>query len=267
MRPKKRVLVTAFGATVALTLQTPVSAYIVKARKAAVATAVAHHNPPSYLADAFSDAGRRILRADRWNGWRAADSALADDLDSPPAVHQARVDSTLGNLDLGYLGAGSAAQGRNSSINPASGDSATANASFIGGSGSGGGGGGGGVGGAGGGGGGGGATGVGAGDEASGSLVAASAAGNASSGGSFAAGEFGALPGVSAGRINSPFAAVPAVLVIVDSTNGIPVNTTPPLAVESPEPATLLFLGAGLAGLAARRVRGSRSGRGQPATH
>ena len=71
MRSKKRILVTAFGATVALTLQTPVSAFIVSSRKAAVATAVAHHNPPSYLADAFSDAGRRVLGADRWNGWRA----------------------------------------------------------------------------------------------------------------------------------------------------------------------------------------------------
>ena len=261
MRPKKRVLVTAFGATVALTLQTPVSAFIVKARRAAVAPAVTHYNPPSYLADAFSDAAGRVLRADRWNGWRAgADSALADDLDSAP-VHQARVDSTLGGLDLGYLGAGAAAQGRNNSIDPVSGDSATANASSIGGSGSGGGGGGGGIGGAGGGG-GGGAGGVGAGDEASGSLVA-SAAGGASDG-SFAAGEFGALPSVSAGR-NSAFIAVPVVLASVDPVSGTPSNTTPPLAVESPEPATLLFLGAGLAGLAARRVRRSRSGRGQPA--
>jgi hypothetical protein len=256
MRSKKRVFVTAFGATVALTVQTPVSAFIVGSRKAAVATAVAHHNPPSYLADAFSDAGRRILRADRWNGWRAgaADSALADDLDSAP-VHQARVDSTLGGLDLGYVGA---AQGSNSSIAPAGGDSATANASFTGGSGSGGGGGGGG---AGGGGGGGGAGGVGAGDEASGSLVAAaSAAGNASNG--FAAGEFGTLPGADQ---NSAFPAVPGVQVIVDPANGILVPT--PQAVESPEPGTLLFLGAGLAGLAARRARRSRSGRGQPATH
>jgi hypothetical protein len=263
MRTKKRVLVTAFGATVALTLQTPVSAYIVKARKAAVATAVTHHTPPSYLADAFSDAGRRILRADRWNGWRAeAGSALADDLDSAPAVHQARVDSTLGNLDLGYLGAGTAAQGGNRSMDPASGDSATANASSIGGSGAGGGGGGGGIGGAGGGGGGSGAGGVGAGDEATVSRMAASAAGSASSDGSFAAGDFGALPGVSAGR---NFIAVPGVLAIVDPASGTPVDTTP-LAVESPEPATLLFLGAGLAGLAARRVRRSRSGRGQPTT-
>jgi len=266
MRSKKRVLVTAFGATVALTLQTPVSAFIVSSRKAAVATAVAHHNPPSYLADAFSDAGRRVLGADRWNGWRA-DSALADDLDSAP-VHQARVDSTLGGLDLGYLGAGTAAQG-NSSMAAASGDSPTANASFVGGGGSGGGGGAGGIGGAGGGGGGagaggvdaaGGADGLGAG-EASGSLLA-SAAGNAGSNG-LVAGEFGTLPGVSAGRLNSPFPAVPAVLVITDPASGRPVPN--PLAVESPEPGTLLFLGAGLAGLAARRVRRTRSGRGQPA--
>jgi hypothetical protein len=270
MRSKKRVLVTALGATVALTLQTPVSAFIVGSRKAAVATAVAHHNPPSYLADAFSDAGRRVLRADRWNGWRAgaAESGLADDLDGAPAVRQARVDSTLGGLDLGYLGAGTATQGRNSAIAAASGDSATANASFTGGSGSGGGGGGGGVGGAGGGGGGGGAAaagaggeadGLNAGGEASGSLVAASAVADASSNG-FDAGAFGTLPGASAGH-NSP-----GVLVIVDPASGTPVTTTP-LAVESPEPGTLLFLGAGLAGLAARRVRRSRSGRGQPATH
>lgn len=260
MRSKKRVLVTAFGATVALTLQTPVSAFIVSSRKAAVATAVAHHNPPSYLADAFSDAGRRVLGADRWNGWRA-DSALADDLDSAP-VHQARVDSTLGGLDLGYLGAGTAAQG-NSSMAAASGDSPTANASLVGGGGSGGGGGG--VGGAG----GGGAGGVGAGGEAdglsagdgpSGSLLAA---GNASSNG-LAAGVFGTLPGVSAGRLNSPFLAVPGALII-DPANGIRVNTPAAVAVESPEPGTLLFLGAGLAGLAARRVRRTRSGRGQPA--
>jgi hypothetical protein len=265
MRSKKRVLVTAFGATVALTLQTPVSAFIVGSRKAAVATAVAHHNPPSYLADAFSDAGRRVLRADRWNGWRAgaADSALADDLDSAP-VHQARVDSTLGGVDLGYVGA---AQGSNSSIAPAGGDSATANASFTGGSGSGGGGGGGGAAGGGGGGGAGGvgagdgADGLSAGDEASGSLVAAgSVAGNASHG--FAAGEFGTLPGADQ---NSAFPAVPGVLVTIDPANGILVPT--PQAVESPEPGTLLFLGAGLAGLAARRARRSRSGRGQSATH
>jgi PEP-CTERM motif len=269
MRPKKRVLVTAFGATVALTLQTPVSAFIIKSRKAAVATAVAQHNPPSYLADAFSDAGRQVLRADRWNGWRAgvADLALADDLDGAPAVHQASVASTLGDLDLGHLGAGSAAQGGYGLIGSASGDTATANASFTGGSGSGGGGGGGGgAGGVGGGGGGRGAGGVGAGDGASGGPLAASAAGSASSDGSFAAGEFGGMPGVSAGR-NSGFAALPGVLVIVDPTNGIPVNTPGALAVESPEPATLLFLGAGLAGLAARRARRSRSDRGQAATH
>jgi PEP-CTERM motif-containing protein len=265
MRRKKRVLVTAFGATVALTLQTPVSAFIVKARKAAVAPAVTHHNPPSYLADAFSDAGRRVLQADRWNGWRAGvvDSALADDLDAAPALHQARVDSTLGGLELGYLGADTAAQGRNSSLDPASGDSATANTSFTGGSGAGGGGGAAGMGGVGGGG-GGGAGGVGAGDEASGSRVAASAVGNASSDGSFAAGEFGALPGVSAGR-NTSFTAVPVVLVIADPNSGTPGDSTPPLSVESPEPTTLVFLGAGLAGLAARRLRRSRSGRGQPA--
>jgi hypothetical protein len=259
MRSKKRVLVTAFGATVALTLQTPVSAFIVGSRKAAVATAVAHHNPPSYLADAFSDAGRRVLGADRWNGWRAgAADSVADDLDSAP-VHQARVDSTLGGLDLGYLGTGTAAEGRNSSIAPASGDSGTANASFVGGSGSGGGGGGGGgIGGAGGGGGagavgaGGEADGLSAGDEVSGSLLASASNG-------LTAGAFGTLPGVSAGRINSPF------LTIVDPANGIIVNTPAPTAVESPEPATLLFLGAGLAGLAARRVRRTRSGRGQPA--
>jgi PEP-CTERM motif len=257
MRSKKRVLVTAFGATVALAVQTPVSAFIVSSRKAAVATAVAHHNPPSYLADAFSDAGRRVLRADRWNGWRAADSALADDLESAP-VHQAQIDSTLGGLDLGDLGAGAAAQGRNSSMAAASGDSPTANASFTGGGGSGGGAGGGGIGGAGGGGGAGGvgasgeADGLSVGDAPSGSLLAA---GNASSNG-LAAGAFGTLPGVSAG---------PGVLVITNPANGLPVNTPAPVAVESPEPGTLLFLGAGLAGLAARRVRRTRSGRGQPA--
>jgi hypothetical protein len=266
MRSKKRVLVTAFGATVALTLQTPVSAFIVSSRKAAVATAVAHHNPPSYLADAFSDAGRRVLGADRWNGWRAgAADSVADDLDSAP-VQQARVDSTLGGLDLGYLGAGTADQGRNGSIAPASGDSPTANASVIGGGGSGGGGGAGGIGGAGGGGGGagaggvdaaGGADGLGAG-EASGSLLA-SAAGNAGSNG-LVAGEFGTLPGVSAGRLNSPFPAGPTVLMITDPASGAQVPN--PLAVESPEPGTLLFLGAGLAGLAARRARRNRPGRG-----
>jgi hypothetical protein len=262
MRSKKRVLVTAFGATVALTLQTPVSAFIVKSRKAAVATPVAHPNPPSYLADAFSDAGRRVLGADRWNGWRAgaADSALADDLDSAPAVRQASVDSTLGNLDLRYLGAGTAAQGRNGSIDPASGDSATANATSIGGSGSGGGGGGGGGMGGVGGGGGGGAGGVGAGDEGSRSLATAAVAGGASSDG-LAAGAFGALPG--AGR-NGAWVAGPGVLAIVDPASGTPVSTAQ-LAVESPEPGTLLFLGTGLAGLAARRGRRSRSDRGQPA--
>ena len=257
MRPKNRVLVTAFGATVALTLQTPVSAFIVKARKAAVAPAVTQHNPPSYLADAFSDADQRALGADRWNGWRAgaADSALADDFDGALAG-QARVDSTLGAVDLG---AGAAAQGRNSSIASAGGDSATANATSVRGGGSGGG-----SGGSGGAGGGGGGGGVGAGDEASGSLVAASAVGSGSSDGSFAAGEFGTLPGVSAGH--TAFTAVPGGFVINDSSNGLKVNPDPSLNVESPEPGTLLFLGAGLAGLAARRVRRSRSGRGQPAT-
>ena len=105
-------------------------------------------------------------------------------------------------------------------------------------------------------------------DGASGSLLASA---NASSNG-LAAGVLGTLPGVSAGRLNFP-AALPGALII-DPASGVRVrdlhiiqrgHTPGPVAVESPEPATLLFLGAGLAGLAARRVRRTRSGRGQPA--
>ncbi len=269
MRSKKRVLVTAFGATVALTLQTPVSAFIVSFSQGG-----GRHGgcpPQSALLPRRRLQRRRPARPGGRPLERMAGGSCRLGRGRP---RQRAGAAGAGRLDAGRPRSGlprrrNGRQGRNGSIAPASGDSPTANASVIGGSGSGGGGGAGGIGGAGGGGGGagaggvdaaGGADGLGAG-EASGSLLA-SAAGNAGSNG-LVAGEFGTLPGVSAGRLNSPFPAVPAVLVITDPASGGPVPT--PLAVESPEPGTLLFLGAGLAGLAARRARRNRSGRGQPA--
>jgi len=105
MLPKKRILVGAVGATVALTLQTPVSAFIAKVRRGPVATAASHH-PPSYLADAFTEAGERLLGSDRWKGWRSdAGGSLADDLDAAPRSGDLRVASTLGDVDLDSVSA------------------------------------------------------------------------------------------------------------------------------------------------------------------
>src|SRR5262245_55629564 len=117
MLPKKRILVGAVGATVALTLQTPVSAFIAKVRRGPVATSAASHHPPSYLADAFTEAGARMLGSDRWKGWRAsAGASLSDDFDGGTAGGDAQVGSTLGDVDLDYLHVASASAGRNSSI-------------------------------------------------------------------------------------------------------------------------------------------------------
>jgi PEP-CTERM motif-containing protein len=251
MLPKKRILVGAIGATVALTLQTPVSAFIAKARRGPVAQAASHH-APSYLAAAFTEAGDRLLGSDRWKGWRSAVGAsLAGDLDADGHGGDLRVASSLGDVDLDSVGA-AISSGRNSTMDPARGGDASANVASVAGGGGGGGGGGAGAGGAGGGGGGGGglsrdalagATGVG-GSQQDGSALAASGPGLGPYAGS-----------------NSPFHVVPGAAVIIDPATGGAVG---PVAVESPEPGTLLFLGAGLAGLAARRARRSRSGGGQP---
>ena len=256
MLPKKRILVGAIGATVALTLQTPVSAFIAKARgRVPVATAASHH-PPSYLADAFTEPGARLLGSDRWKGWRAeVSSSLSDDFDGAAAGRGAEVGSTLGDVDLGYLHAASASEGRNGSIDPASGDNPSAHASYVGGGGGGEGGSAAGAGGAGGGGGGGGAGYPGDG------LAASGAAGFGSSQDGLAATGAGLGP-YAGGNAGSVFHVVPGPVVIIDPASG---GTVGPVNVESPEPGTLLFLGAGLAGLAARRARRNRTGRGRPA--
>src|SRR5262245_5525140 len=101
MLPKKRILLGAIGATVALTRQTPVSAFIARARTLKTAPIAINHPPPSFLAEAFSDAGQRLLGSDRWKGWRSeASSALAGDFDGASVGSDARVESTLGDVDL-----------------------------------------------------------------------------------------------------------------------------------------------------------------------
>jgi hypothetical protein len=105
MHAKKRFLVATFGAVVALTLQTPVSAYIIKAREAASHRYFGHSNPPSYLIDAFRDASQRVLHADNgWNGWRASrpEGDLAEG-DAGPDLRSGRFDSTLGEVNLNRL--------------------------------------------------------------------------------------------------------------------------------------------------------------------
>ena len=102
--------------------------------------AVTHHNPPSYLADAFSDAGRRA-----WGPTAGTGGGREPTRRSRTTSTARRCGPGAGRLDAGRPRSGlprrgTAAQGRNSSIASASGDSATANASFVGGGGSGGGG-------------------------------------------------------------------------------------------------------------------------------
>jgi len=254
MLPKKRILVGAVGATVALTLQTPVSAFIAKVRRGPVATAASHH-PPSYLADAFTEAGERLLGSDRWKGWRSdAGGSLADDLDAAPRSGDLRVASTLGDVDLDSVSAAALSGGRNTAMEAASGGYPSANTASVGGGG--GGGGGGGAGGAGGGGGGGG----GGGSLSRDALAGASGLSGSQDGSALAAGPgLGPYAGSNTGSV---FHVVPGPVVIIDPASGGPVG---PVNVESPEPGTLLFLGAGLAGLAARRARRS-SARGPSAS-
>jgi hypothetical protein len=249
MLPKKRILVGAIGATVALTLQTPVSAFIARARTLPTAATASSHRPPSYLAEAFSDAGQRLLGSDRWKGWRAGGfgSALADDDYGSATGHDARVESTLGDVDLASLASGSAAS-RNGFNSSASGGEQVAHASSVGGGG--GGGGAAGIAGAGGGGGGGG-----------GGMSGDSSSGRGASG--FNASENGLANGAGLGPLpghgGTVFHVVPG--QVIDPVSG---GSAGPVNVESPEPGTLLFLGAGLAGLAARRARRDRS-RGESA--
>jgi hypothetical protein len=251
MLPKKRILVGAVGATVALTLQTPVSAFIAKARTRPTVSPASGQRPPSYLAEAFSDASQRMLGSDRWKGWRSdAGSALAGDSEASAGT-AAPVGSTFGDVDLAYLDSAAAASGRNSFASAAgAGGEGVAHASYIGGSG-GGAGGAGGVGGVGGGGGGGGSA-------LSRDALAAQLLGS-NTGGNLAT---GALLGPHAGYRTGVFHGVPGPAVILDPANGGSVGSA---NVESPEPGTLLFLGAGLAGLAARRSRRRRSSGGDSA--
>ena len=125
MRSKKRVLVTAFGATVALTLQTPVSAFIVEARKASrrhggdppqsalLPGRRLHRRRPatSCRPTAGTGGGRRL-------GARGRPRQRAG---CAPGVGST---STLGSLDLGYLGAERPPRAATSSIGL--GESATA---------------------------------------------------------------------------------------------------------------------------------------------
>jgi hypothetical protein len=90
-------------------------------------------------------------------------------------------------------------------------------------------------------------------------LAGASGLGGSQDGSALAAGPgLGPYAGSNTGSV---FHVVPGPVVIIDPASGGPVG---PVNVESPEPGTLLFLGAGLAGLAARRARRNRSGGGQP---
>jgi hypothetical protein len=70
----------------------------------------------------------------------------------------------------------------------------------------------------------------------------------------------GAGLGPLPGHGGTVFHVVPG-QVVIDPVSG---GSAGPVNVESPEPGTLLFLGAGLAGLAARRARRGRS-RGESA--
>ncbi len=252
MPTKKRFLVATFGAVVALSVQTPVSAYIIKAHRAASGNAIGHSHPPSYLTEAFRDAAQRMLRGDRWNGWRAAtpDLTFVDD-SATPDVHSARLDSTLGDINLDHLGARTAADGQNGFSDTASDSDDSAHASFVGGNG--GGGSGGGAGGAGGGGGGG----YGSGAQGFGT-------GNGWHEGSFdgSGGEHGAGTQVfvsgSGGLVNHGWGTSGSNFCDFEGSGNPGPN------IENPEPTTLLFLAGGLAGMVARRGRRGGSGRGQP---
>ena len=261
MHAKKRFLVTAFGAVVALTVQTPVSAYIMKARGAALGQSFGRSHPPSYLTEAFKDAGQRMLHADRWGGWRAATpDTLADD-GAAPAARPARIASTLGDLDLHRLVAEAASGHNGSSGDPSSDRGEGANASYVGGHGGGSGSGGAGALGGSGGGGGGGAYGSGhdgeGGSEGEGSHGGSFEGTDDHHGGEdvFVSGSGDLLHhnwGSGGSNEGSEFCDK-------DHGEGGGVG-----AEAVPEPTSLLFLAGGLGALAARR-RARRSAQGQPA--
>lgn len=256
MPTKKRFLVATFGAVVALTAQTPVSAYIVQARRAASAKAFGQSHPQSYLTEAFRDAAQRMLRGDRWNGWRAATPGLTFVDDSAtPDVRSARLDSTLGDIDLDHLGARSGAGGQNGFSDTESDSDESAHASFVGGNGASGGGGGAGASGGSGGGGGGGGYGSGAqgfGADNGWHNGSFDGPGAQHGGGSdvFVSGSGGLLGhhwGWGSSGSNGP---------ICDFEGS---GDPPVTSLATPEPASLVLLGAGLVGLVGRR------GRRQPA--
>jgi hypothetical protein len=261
MHSKKRFLVATFGAVVALAVQTPVSAYITKARAAAGGHSFGRSQPPSYLTEAFKDASQRVLNADRWAGWRSATpDTLADDRAAPDA-RPARIASTLGDLDLHRLVAG-ATGGHNGGSGDASSDrDERANASSVGGHGreGSGAGGAGGIGGSGGGG-GGYASGHGNNGEGGG-------AGQGWHAGSFEAtddhhGEQVFVSG-SGGLLNHNWGSGNSDSGLHDSHDSDFCDEDHGGGVGSsavPEPTTLLFLAGGLAGLAARARRGSAQG-------
>jgi PEP-CTERM motif-containing protein len=267
MHAKKRFLVATLGAVVALTVQTPVSAYIVKAREAAGHSSFGSH-PPSYLIEAFRDAGQRVLQADnRWNGWRASTpgSTLAND-DGASEPRSSRFDSTLGEIDLHRLAETTHGQNGSGGGSSSGEGGEGAHASAIGGNG-GRGYGGGGAGGPGGGGGGGASGssghGSGAGEANDGSWHNASFDGpdapNGQGGGTevFTSGSGGLFShnwgggnwgSNGSGSDDSNFCDH-------DHGGGGGVGEQ-----SVPEPTTLLFLAGGLAGLAARRRRSSAQG-------
>ena len=258
MHAKKRFLVATFGALVALTVQTPVSAYIVKAREAAGHRYFSSH-PPSYLIEAFRDGGQRVLHADnRWDGWRAATpgGALAAD-DAGPDNRSGRFDSTLGEIDLHRLAEGT--HGENGSGGSGSSGEAGegAHTSAIGGGGRGYGGGGAGGAGSGGGGYGSGGQGSGAGEGNDGGWHNASfdgPDGQNDHGGTdvFTSGSGGLLNHYWGGNWGSNGSGSDS--NFCDNGHGGGVGE-----LSAPEPTTLLFLAGGLAGLVARRRRSSTS--------
>jgi hypothetical protein len=258
MHAKKRFLVATFGAVVALTVQTPVSAYIAKAREAASHRYFGSSHPPSYLIDAFKDAGQRVLNADsRWNGWRASTpgGTLAAD-DGASDRHSGRFDSTLGEIDLHRLAETTHGQNGSSSGGSSSGEwGEGAHASAIGGNGGRGYGGGG----AGGSGGGGGGGGYGSrGGEGNNGWHNASFDGtdgpNGHGGGTevFTSGSGGLFDHNWGGNWGSNGSGSDDSNFCDNGHGGGGVGEN-----AVPEPTTLLFLAGGLAGLAARRRRNS----------